>query len=1369
MENLSRGGLFADDFLRITIAESADWLALDDAALDSLERDLGALLARFPTESAPNERQTEDDLIWPVLARLGWTQSLRQQNLSARGRADVPDGLLFADEEAKARANALPEEWRRYGLGAALVESKRWGRPLDRRSDRHGEETAPSTQMLRYLRRVEDLTEGALRWGILTNGACWRLYWQGARSVSEQFFELDLAALLDPAAASGDLLAPAPEARRHWLKVFALVFRRAAFLPDAERPASFHRYAIDEGRFHEERVAGDLSAKVFERVFPQLARAIAAAAPDAPLAEVREAALILLYRLLFILYAEDRDLLPVRDTRYDDYALREKVRGDVGRRKDEGDVFSESAARYWSAVDDLCRAIDAGDASIGLPPYNGGLFDRARTPLLGRIRLGDAVMADVIDALSFERTADGRRKYINYRDLGVRQLGSVYERLLERALAAEGEGVVVRPDVFARKGSGSYYTPDDLVGLILEETLGPLAAAPMEAFRARAEALAKDRRDAAPRLAELRACDPAERLLALKVCDPAMGSGHFLVNLVDWLADRTIAAMAEAEAAVDWGAYRSPLADRIEAIRDTIRANAEAHGWSVALERLDDRHVVRRMVLKRCVFGVDKNPMAVELAKVSLWLHTFTVGAPLSFLDHHLRCGDSLFGAWVRAGIDKAAEHGTPLLLHDSIRRAEGAAQGMAAIEALTDAEIAEAHRSAETFAEVEAKTAPLDRILALVHAFDWLGLRAPEDRTALQSFFAGRFGDPVAIAAGTADPLPERAEGRRFVELLGQARALAAEERFLNWQVAFPGVWSRWESAEPQGGFDAVIGNPPWDRVKLQQVEWFAARRPEIARAQSAAERRRMVAALERTTETRGPEAPLVRDFARAGARAADRARMARTCGDYPLLSGGDVNLYSLFVERAMALAKPEGVVGLLVPSGIASDKTAARFFRGVATEGRLRALYDFENRRTRHKAPPFFPDVDGRFKFCAFVAGRTPAPAPARCAFFLQAVAESEEPERRFPLAAADFARVNPNTGTAPVFRSRRDAELTVAIYGRLPVLVDRSAGKEAKAWPVRYATMFHMANDSGLFRTRAQLEEEEGAYPVGGNRFASPAGEWLPLYEGKMVQAFDHRAADIVVKERNLFRPGQQEAAEASRKSNPDYFPTPRYWVIDDPKRWNWSDRWVVAFKDITAATNMRTMIAAIVPRAGAGHTLPLLALEDSATDRAFLACSIVANLNAVAFDFVARQKVPTTHFTWYVLEQLPVVPPARYEAVRFGPKTAGAIVRESVLELTYTAHDMAPFARALGHVDDSGAPPPPFPWDEDRRLTLRARLDALFFHLYGVTDRDDVRHVYSTFPIVERQERAAHGRYRSRDLCLAWLNALAADAPDATIEG
>ena len=290
-------------------------------ALETLEAGLRAIFQHFPITGSPNESQTEDDLIWPVLAALGWAASLRQQNLSARGREDVPDGLLFADAAAKARANDFTQEWKRYELGLAVVESKRWLRPLDRRSGQHGEETAPSTQMLRYLRRIDDLTTGKLRWGFLTNGARWRLYYQGARSVSEQFFGVDLAAILDLPGHNEGLFALTEVERRHALKVFALVFRREAFLPGVTDARTFHQRAIAEGRFYEERVAANLSDLVFGQVFPELARAIAAAEPDARLPEVREAALLLLYRLLFILYAEDRDLLPVRDARYDDYAL----------------------------------------------------------------------------------------------------------------------------------------------------------------------------------------------------------------------------------------------------------------------------------------------------------------------------------------------------------------------------------------------------------------------------------------------------------------------------------------------------------------------------------------------------------------------------------------------------------------------------------------------------------------------------------------------------------------------------------------------------------------------------------------------------------------------------------------------------------------------------------------------------------------------------------------------------------------------------------------------------------------------------------------------------------------------------------------
>ena len=662
--------------------------------------------------------------------------------------------------------------------------------------------------MLRYLRRADDLTRGSLRWGMLTNGATWRLYYAGARSVAEEFFEIDLPAVLDLPGSNEGLFALSEAERRDALKVFVLLFRREAFLSGTTDPRTFHQRALEEGAYYERRVAASLSSVVFDRVFPDLCRAIAAASPLTPLPETRDAALTLLYRLLFILYAEDRELLPVRDSRYDDYGLRTTVREDVRRRKDRHDVFSNMSTRYWSALADLCKAIDQGDPSIGLPPYNGGLFDQQRTPLLDAVRLSDQVLADVIDALSFEPAPSGRR-YINYRDLSVQQLGSIYERLLEQELARDGAGIVVRPNPYARKGSGSYFTPHELVDLILRETVGPLVQARLDRFAESAADLADRQIPAAERIAALQNLDPGESILGLRICDPAMGSGHFLVGLVDYLADCVIAAMAEAEATVR--GYSSLLTKRIDDVRRTIRDNATARGWNIDESRLDDRYLVRRIVLKRCVYGVDSNPMAVELAKVSLWLHTFTAGAPLSFLDHHLRCGNSLFGCWTREAFDRAEAPGTPLFLRGPLDRATRAAIGMRTIEGLTDAEIEEADRSAGLFGNSQALTAPLDAFLSLIHAFEWLNVRDTDSRTALRQFFQGRFGDPVGVARGEIAVADDSPIHEHFSRLLDDARAVIAEQRFFNWQPAFPLVWSDWDGADLQGGFDAVIGNPPW------------------------------------------------------------------------------------------------------------------------------------------------------------------------------------------------------------------------------------------------------------------------------------------------------------------------------------------------------------------------------------------------------------------------------------------------------------------------------------------------------------------------------------------------------------------------------
>jgi hypothetical protein len=332
-----------------------------------------------------------------------------------------------------------------------------------------------------------------------------------------------------------------------------------------------------------------------------------------------------------------------------------------------------------------------------------------------------------------------------------------------------------------------------------------------------------------------------------------------------------------------------------------------------------------------------------------------------------------------------------------------------------------------------------------------------------------------------------------------------------------------------------------------------------------------------------------------------------------------------------------------------------------------------------------------------------------------------------------------------------------------------VDRSAGGEVKTWPVRYATMFHMANDSGLFRTRKELEENEGAWQVDNGCWRSASGDWVPLYEGKMVQAFDHRASDIVLADQNLFRTGQGRELATEEHQNPNRTATARYWVQASRLPWMAKTEWCIAIKDVTSVTNARTTIATLIPRVAAGHTLPVIfpAEDVSHADYANLAPLLTANLNCFALDYLARQKVHGNHLAWYQIEQLPFISGEGYRR-RFGSKGAEEIIREAVIELTYTSHDMAPFARDMKYVNADGSVKPPFAWDERRRLTLRAKLDAVYFHLYGITDRDDVRYIYSTFPIVEREEVDQWTHYASRDLCLAWMNALSAGKPDERIE-
>ena len=643
--------LFSQSYLEAGLRETEEYQQISPQILSHFGQDLRAPYSAFlRAYQASNEAQIEDALIRPALNALGWSY-LPQQPIPISGR--TPDYMLFADDDARAAFTGAGDI-SHYPLAPA--EAKAWGTDLDRRAGA----LSPGAQIQDYLRQFWLSTSGRVKWGILTNGETWRLYRATGTGPDGKFyqtqdawFELKL----------GECVSDAGKEQR---RLFLLFFHRDAFRVGDDGFCFLDR-ALAGAADYVQTVVNTLTDAVFEVVYPQLIETFYQAAPDADPDTIQEASLTLLYRLLFLMYAEDRRLLPVGNERYDQVSLR-ALRRTMLDRLSANEPFTSRVPVYWLRLQELFEWIDDGQANIPLPAYNGGLFNRHRPELLTRVQLSDASLTSIINSLGAAAVnGSAERVLVNFRDLAVEQLGALYERLLERRPVIRDGQVLAQLQPYARKDSGSYYTPPELVRLIVEQTLGPLVAEREERFRQLAVELASDTRDFDTRRRELTAADPAESVLQLKTLDPAMGSGHFLVDALNYLTgeiDRLAGLGAEVAAWLpDDNPYVSPLETRIAGIRSEIQRQAAAGGWEVGPESLSDRAIIRRMVLKRCIYGVDLNPLAVELAKMSLWLHSFTVGVPLSFLDHHLRCGDSLVGGWLaQTGEDiREAAAGSPI------------------------------------------------------------------------------------------------------------------------------------------------------------------------------------------------------------------------------------------------------------------------------------------------------------------------------------------------------------------------------------------------------------------------------------------------------------------------------------------------------------------------------------------------------------------------------------------------------------------------------------------------------------------------------------------------------------------------------------
>ncbi len=548
-----------------------------------------------------------------------------------------------------------------------------------------------------------------------------------------------------------------------------------------------------------------------------------------------------------------------------------------------------------------------------------------------------------------------------------------------------------------------------------------------------------------------------------------------------------------------------------------------------------------------------------------------------------------------------------------------------------------------------------------------------------------------------------------------------AVDPHALDWARAFPSVFGQ----GGPGGFSCVIGNPPWERVKVQDREFFSLTDPDTAEAVSAAERKKRIAAMPKAN----PE--LHAAYAAARERAQQMLDYARNSGRYPLTGRGDVNLYMLFAELARTLVANDGLAGILVPSGIATDDTTKEFFSGLMDDHRLVSLYDFENKEGH------FEDVHRAFKFTALVFGGAATKTErADFVFFAKNVEETAEAnkQRHIPLTAADMKLLNPNTRTCPIFRTRRDADLTKAIYKRVPILIDQHRKHGGNAWGIKFFTMFHQTNDAELFADGKAWEKK--GYSLEGNIYVKSRKRALPLYEAKMVQAFDHRAASVIVDDENWVRQGQKASTSLVEHQNPEFAVQPRWWVAEDALDAATEGRrrhWLLAYKDITSATNERTMIAAFTPWVAMVNSAPIIFVGDAIGPRRE-AC-LLGNLNAFVFDFIARQKVGGVHLNYFIVEQLPTLAPDTYADPCPWSKreTLEHWISERVLKLTCTAEDMAPLAQACTFEGSAGRGIQK--WRDAERLELRAQLDAAFSHLYGLSE-DDLRYILSTFPAVEQ---------------------------------
>ncbi len=865
-EYFQNRGLFSDYFLRDRLREDPAWRD-NPSEMFAFVRDLVRdAQARWGGKDKDTLRS---QLLEPLFKKLGFKPTVNRPSKTSQTE---PDYLLKSGDNGKLTA-AFVYAWDRWLDGPDL-------------NDTDTPEENPGACV------VTALDAGTADWIIVTNGRLWRLYSRQAHARATNFYEVDLAEALT---ASGDT--DPNEAFRYWW----LFLRPAAFKPKAEGQGCWLDDILLGSREYAKRLGERLKDRIFFTIFPHLAQGFledrkhrlgqGKSPTEEELADIFEATLTLLYRLLFLLYAESRDLLPIREAPYqaasfkkikDEIADKAGVaESDVAERLNK--VYSVKDTTLYDRLCKLFQAMDKGDPILNVPTYNGGLFnttpdktdrrDQRIARFLLEHKLPDRYLSLAIDRLA--RDQDERSLalvFIDYKSLEVRHLGSIYEGLLEFKLKVadedlttqadkkgetyiplsqaktkrgrQAEVVVQKKEVYLsndkaeRKASGSYYTPDPIVEYIVAHTVGPILEEKLEALRGEFRKVRKtfdnelqksqaypskevksgklDHRQWAGLQTYNAHKDLVEQLFDLRVLDPAMGSGHFLVEVVDSVTDHLLKFLN--------GFPINPVNFALDRTRQSILESLGEQGVTVDPNKLTDINLLKRHVLKRCIYGVDLNPMAVELAKVSLWLDAFTLGAPLNFLDHHLRCGNSLIGATF-----KELEDATATLFGLNYEPLLRAINHVLFVSKMADATAAEVATSVSRYDQARQFLAGYQIILDLLVA-QHFGL--PQAKGLVEMGNHLDLSSPQKFDASLQD------ENER--QLVAQVESLAQrpDRRFFHWEIEFPEVFFGFIDANERqikhrdkvkagsAGFDAIVGNPPYvrtERLDSTSKEFFS------------------------------------------------------------------------------------------------------------------------------------------------------------------------------------------------------------------------------------------------------------------------------------------------------------------------------------------------------------------------------------------------------------------------------------------------------------------------------------------------------------------------------------------------------------------